>query len=114
MVTKKSKPASVSTQETSVSLEVTKPRARTKSSTSPADSVSVEKPVKGLATVRHTRVSSRKPVKSSVEPTGQSITSADVAFRAYHIWLERGCAEGTEFENWTLAEQELRALAAGQ
>ena len=112
MLTKKSKSASVSTPEISVSPEVTKPRARTKSSTS-IDLLSGEKPVKGLSTVRHTRVSSRKAAKSA-EPMAQAFSSTDVASRAYHIWLDRGCPEGTELENWILAEQELGAMTASQ
>ena len=113
MQTKKSKAVSVSTPEISVSSEVTKPRARTKSVTPQIKPVSVEKPLKAAATVRHTRVSSRKPVKSS-ESIGQAFTNSDVSSRAYHIWLERGCPEGTELENWARAEQEIRAFAAGQ
>ena len=111
MLTKKSKVVSVSTPEISVSPEVTKPRARAKTSTSQI-TVPAEKPLKAAATVRHTRVSSRKPMKAA-EPMSQSFGISDVASRAYHIWLERGCPEGTELENWARAEQELRALAVG-
>lgn len=110
MQTKKSKDVSVSTPEISMTAEVTKPRARTKSST---PQIKTEKPVKAVTTVRHARVSSRRPVKP-VEPTSQSITSADVATRAYHIWLERGCPSETELENWARAEQELRSMAVAQ
>ena len=110
MLTKKSKAVSVPTPEISVTAEVTKPRARAKSST---PQIKTEKPVKAVAAARHTRVSSRKPVKS-VEPMSQSITTADVATRAYHIWLERGCPAGTELENWSRAEHELRSIAVGQ
>ncbi len=33
----------------------------------------------------------------------------EIAERAYHIWLERGCPDGTCTENWLRAETELRS-----
>ena len=119
MLPKKAKAVSVPTPEISVSQEGTKPRARaktltTKTKTTPAIA---EKPVKKTI-VRHASVSSRKAAKS-VEPVlasaatlSPAFTDADVAARAYHIWLESGCPEGTEHQNWIRAEQELRAKAA--
>ncbi len=34
-------------------------------------------------------------------------THADIALRAYQIYLERGGAPGNELEDWTRAEREL-------
>ena len=113
MLTKKSKAVSVSASEASVSPEVTKPRARAKSTTPKTKAAVVETVAKPATIVRHTRVSARKPVKA-VEPAVQFapvITDAEIATRAYHIWLENGCPAGTEVENWTRAEGELRMAA---
>ena len=42
----------------------------------------------------------------SVTPTVQ--TEADVARRAYLIYLEEGCPQGRHLEHWIRAETELR------
>ena len=117
MLTKKSKIVSVSASEVSVSPEVTKPRARAKVTTKTKAAV-VETVAKPAAIVRHTRVSVRKPIKAA-EPVIQFapvvtdlVTGSEIANRAYHIWLENGCPEGTEVENWTRAECELRMAAS--
>jgi hypothetical protein len=34
-------------------------------------------------------------------------TTAEIAERAYHLWLERGCPEGSDEQNWLEAEREL-------
>ena len=118
MLIKKTKSVSVSTSDAGVSPEVTKPRARAKSST---NKLSVAEPaVMPALKVRHASVSSRKLVKAA-EPVAPSmsnispiVTTADVATRAYHIWMETGCPQGNELENWTRAEHELRSMAVGQ
>jgi hypothetical protein len=38
-------------------------------------------------------------------------TEAEIAERAYVIWLERGCQEGTHEQNWLEAERELHDAA---
>jgi hypothetical protein len=50
----------------------------------------------------------------SISPAAQKprmatkqLTSEEIAFRAYQIYLERGCAPGNELEDWTQAEREL-------
>jgi hypothetical protein len=35
-------------------------------------------------------------------------TQEEIALRAYHIYLERGGAEGSPIEDWLQAERELR------
>ena len=37
-----------------------------------------------------------------------------VRLRAYHIWLESGCAAGQEVENWLQAERELTLTGRGR
>ena len=34
-------------------------------------------------------------------------TQEDIALRAYHIYLERGCTPGNPFDDWVRAESEL-------
>jgi hypothetical protein len=36
-------------------------------------------------------------------------TQEEIALRAYHIYLQRGGAQGNEFEDWMQAERELLA-----
>jgi len=43
-----------------------------------------------------------KPRAAAIHPT-----TAEIALRAYHIYLERGGAPGNELEDWTRAEREL-------
>jgi hypothetical protein len=55
-----------------------------------------------------TRVNASPQIKQSrtkskkVEPTRD-----EIALRAYHIYLERGCTHGNEFDDWVRAEREL-------
>jgi hypothetical protein len=41
-------------------------------------------------------------------PTGTVMTDADVARRAYLIYLEEGCPQGRHLDHWLRAETELR------
>jgi hypothetical protein len=34
-------------------------------------------------------------------------TQNEIALRAYHIYLERGCTPGNPFDDWVRAEREL-------
>jgi Protein of unknown function (DUF2934) len=53
-----------------------------------------------------TRVSASPQMQQSrtkkVEPTRE-----EIALRAYHIYLERGCTAGNDFDDWVRAEREL-------
>jgi len=44
----------------------------------------------------------KKTRKSVAKPTPD-----DIALRAYHIYLERGCAPGDPMQDWLQAEREL-------
>jgi hypothetical protein len=44
----------------------------------------------------------KKPRKAKALPTHE-----EIALRAYHIFIERGCTPGNEQEDWLRAEQEL-------
>ena len=54
-----------------------------------------------------------KSKAASPEPTKKSRKAAsaptydDIALRAYHIYLERGCTPGDPMQDWLRAEQEL-------
>jgi hypothetical protein len=47
-----------------------------------------------------------QPPETSALPT-----RADIAERAYQLWLERGCQEGSHEQNWLEAERELHDAA---
>jgi len=53
-----------------------------------------------------TRVSAspqkKQSVAAKIEPTQE-----EIALRAYHIYLERGCTPGNPFDDWVRAEREL-------
>jgi hypothetical protein len=60
------------------------------------------------------RVSDRRALQAISELADEFETEAAalekrclVRTRAFEIWLERGCPEGRDVENWLLAEQEL-------
>ena len=119
MLTKKSKSVSVSTKDISASPAIAKPRARATTSTTkttPLSATVADQPVKTASLVRH---SSRKPMKpvdavaSSTDNSSQAIPDGEVATRAYHIWMESGCPEGTSHDNWMRAKHEL-SMAASQ
>jgi hypothetical protein len=44
----------------------------------------------------------KKTSKAKAKPTQD-----DIALRAYHIYLERGCTPGDPMQDWLQAEQEL-------
>ena len=37
----------------------------------------------------------------------RAITDTDIALRAYHLYLARGCEDGHDVEDWLQAEREL-------
>jgi hypothetical protein len=41
-------------------------------------------------------------------------TEAEIADRAYQLWMERGCPEGTDQQDWLEAERELQGSALSQ
>jgi hypothetical protein len=49
----------------------------------------------------------KKPRKKQTAPTYD-----DIALRAYHIYLERGCTAGDPMQDWFQAERELTAPPA--
>ncbi len=118
MTPKKAKAIAVSPNP-STSPEV-KPRTRAKSATinkqtpSPIVELAAKPAVK-----RHVSASARKSKAVVVESTpapelklNSATTTDEVALRAYHIWMERGCSEGTSTEDWLTAETELRSMSA--
>ena len=46
-------------------------------------------------------------VVEATEPARRQPTEEEIAVRAYHIYLERGGAEGDPTEDWLQAEREL-------
>ena len=44
----------------------------------------------------------KKPKTAKAKPTQE-----EIALRAYHIYLERGCTPGDPMEDWIRAEREL-------
>ncbi len=58
----------------------------------------------------------QKPGDQITEPVGdeENVTASlsafqedEIATRAYNIWMQRGCPEGCDEENWHQAQQEL-------
>jgi hypothetical protein len=55
------------------------------------------------------------PIDSTIEESSQPLQEdrqsgqpgGTIAMRAYQLWLERGCPEGSPDEDWFRAEQEL-------
>jgi hypothetical protein len=62
----------------------------------------------------------RKPKKGAVatEPqeltkTPANVTHGDIALRAYHLYLARGCEHGHDVDDWLRAERELQGGLRG-
>ena len=47
------------------------------------------------------------PASQKPRMATKQLTSEEIAFRAYQIYLERGAAPGNELEDWIQAEREL-------
>ena len=45
------------------------------------------------------------------KPASATPDQEAIAARAYQLWLDRGCPDGTDQEDWYRAEQELRDAA---
>ena len=58
-----------------------------------------------------TRASSSTTVKKTVKAK-KGPTPDEIALRAYHIYLERGCTPGDPMQDWLQAERELSASAS--
>ena len=59
---------------------------------------------------KHSSHSGATEPQSMEEPAslaGNEITVETIARRAYELWVERGCPEGTPEVDWFCAEQEL-------
>lgn len=50
-------------------------------------------------------------VSSVTQASDAIIDSGAIGKRAYELWLERGCPEGSPEEDWYSAEKELRAMS---
>jgi hypothetical protein len=50
-------------------------------------------------------------VESEPLETSSAPTTAEIAERAYRLWIERGCPEGSDEQNWLDAERELHDAA---
>lgn len=56
-----------------------------------------------------TTTESKTTKATAKKGTAFSPTQEDIAFRAYELFLQRGGFEGSELEDWLIAEQELSA-----
>ena len=118
MTPKKAKTVTVSPNP-STSPEV-KPRTRAKSTTANTQTPSPIVELAAKPTIkRHVSASARKSkaVVAESNPAPEldlnvATTTDEVALRAYHIWMERGCPQGTSTEDWLTAETELRTMSA--
>lgn len=51
-------------------------------------------------------------VSDTVSPAFVVVSAEDIAERAYGYYLDRGCADGFDREDWLRAERELKAPRA--
>ena len=58
-----------------------------------------------------TRISSSTAVKKTTKAK-PAPTPDEIALRAYHIYLERGCTPGDPMQDWLQAERELSPAAS--
>jgi Protein of unknown function (DUF2934) len=50
---------------------------------------------------------SPSPAPQKMQTANNKPTHEEIALRAYHIYLQRGCAPGNELEDWMQAERQL-------
>jgi len=62
--------------------------------------------------IKEPRAAAESAAQASVPPA--SIAMADVARRAYDLYLERGREPGHDLDDWLRAERELRTTASSQ
>ena len=48
-----------------------------------------------------------KPKRATAKQSSASVTSQEIAERAYQMWEQEGYPSGRELEHWVAAEQEL-------
>jgi hypothetical protein len=51
-------------------------------------------------------------ISDAVSPAFIVVSADDIAERAYGFYLDRGCADGFDCEDWLRAERELKAPRA--
>jgi hypothetical protein len=89
-----------------------KPRETNKARKTPTRSAA--SPKKSATPSAGTKAAPRRAAaprtKNSSYATAASPTEEEIRFRAYQIFLRRGCAHGHDHEDWLQAERELRAL----
>jgi len=51
-------------------------------------------------------------IRDAVSPAFIVVSADDIAERAYWFYLDRGCANGLDHEDWLRAERELKAPRA--
>ena len=52
-----------------------------------------------------------QPTASTERIASETVAESAIAALAYQIWLERGCAIGSDQEDWFRAEEDLKKLA---
>jgi hypothetical protein len=60
----------------------------------------------------------KSPVRRAAAPRSNALvpvppTEADIATRAYELFLQRGGGHGRDFDDWLAAERELQLQSAG-
>jgi hypothetical protein len=81
-------------------------RAPTSSGASDRDAIVAAKSATG-ATEDAVTTAADRPTKPPTDGRGR-VTGADIARRAYLLYLERGCEHGHDVEDWLQAERDLQ------
>jgi len=55
----------------------------------------------------------RKKTNSAIAPPESRDLRAEIARRAYEIWLNEGAGDGCDLDHWLRAERELAGLPLG-
>jgi hypothetical protein len=86
------------------------PRARRPAGSARADAAGVPAVPEDTFTTRSVSAGDRPSASRVTGPTSSAWEPSpdDIRTRAYHLFLERGGGHGRDFEDWLLAERELR------
>ncbi len=107
MATKKT-PTTKKAEEKTATTKTTKAAETTTKTSVTASPPAKEKASTAVAPKAEKEVKTNGGTTSKTAKITAFVTAEQVATRAYHIWLERGCTHGSDVQDWLRAEAELK------
>ena len=112
------RPTSRSQTDDTATAAPAKPRVRRSRAAAPPPATASAEPAPAEVHAARARATAEAPIVLDPDPSHDTIRSEsmgsepsehDIRMRAYHRYLERGGAHGTEFQDWLDAERDLKS-----